>query len=139
MTRKGRDLLGAAGIGLNQVPTDTKDQVLATDEFDALPKTDATDSISPLRKVRARNESKPILSGEVKMQTVYVTREDQDRATDAVAHLKKMRVVGGQIGFSLAVRIGLRLLEQQLRNDEQTVVSIARELSRVRERQSSPG
>jgi hypothetical protein len=130
MIRKGRGLLGAAGIGLNQAPPDTKGQKPTTEKSDALDKMDATDLMGPLSKVRTRNESKPILSGEVKMQTVYVTREDQDRATDAVAHLKKMRVVRGQIGFSLAVRIGLRLLEQQLRNDEEAVVSIARELSR---------
>jgi hypothetical protein len=50
MTRKGRGLLGAAGIGLNQVPTDTKEQMPPMDELGILPNTDATDSMSPLRK-----------------------------------------------------------------------------------------
>jgi hypothetical protein len=62
------------------------------------------------------------------MQTVYVTPDDQDRATDAAVRLKKTRQIRGQIGFSLAVRIGLRLLEEKLIEDERAVLAIARDL-----------
>jgi hypothetical protein len=63
------------------------------------------------------------------MQTVYVTPDDQDRATDAAVRLKKSRQIRGQVGFSLAVRIGLRLLEQKLSEDEGAVLKIARDLA----------
>jgi hypothetical protein len=88
--------------------------------------TDTTDFTKPAR--RSRNAAAPIASGAIRMQTVYVTPDDQDRATDAAVRLKKSRQIRGQIGFSLAVRIGLRLLEEKLLEDEGSVVAIARDL-----------
>jgi len=143
MNRKGKgSLLGAAGIGLDRLSKATEasqashpmQATVAIDTTDLQPNNQEpalANTLHPSTKMRSRNTSKAITSGAVKMQTVYVTRDDQDRATDAVAHLKKMRVVRGQVGFSLAVRIGLQLLEDQLQDDINVVVSIAQRLTQA--------
>jgi hypothetical protein len=154
---KGKSLLGAAGIGLQRKTPEATDQLDTTDALaqpsaaeiapqekpveprppatvpalarnpsHAMGQTDATDSIRPRR--HSRNTAAPIASGAIRMQTVYVTPDDQDRATDAAVRLKKTRQIRGQIGFSLAVRIGLRLLEEKLIEDERAVLAIARDL-----------
>ncbi len=76
-----------------------------------------------------RNASRAIVSGEVTMRTVYLTSADRDRLDDAVSALKKTRRLRGQIGLSLAVRIGAKLLEERLDHDPDAVVAIARELT----------
>lgn len=159
---KGRNLLGAAGIGLAKI-TDEPD---ITDKADILDKMDASDATDlrataeeaiapaieprppviaptlnaptiagtfPLRdkpkKAHSRNASPRIMAGEVKSKSVYVTPEDVDIATDAEAFLKKARVLRGQIGFTMAVRIGLRLLKKKIREDHHAVLELAREIS----------
>jgi hypothetical protein len=157
MKSKGRSLLGAAGIGLQRHAPQATDTLETTGTpgasdttdlperapaskapakknhinlkarvSDTTPITDTTDFTKAAR--RSRNAAAPITSGAIRMQTVYVTPDDQDRATDAAVRLKKSRQIRGQIGFSLAVRIGLRLLEEKLIDDEGAVVAIARDL-----------
>lgn len=131
---KGRSLLGAAGIGLGKLKEDSTSIVEAISPLPQVHSTQAThptDELPALRQrgPRSRNASPRIASGEVRMQTVYVTPDDQDRAMDVIVRLKKTRALRGQIGFSLAVRIGLRLLEKRMGEDAHCVLDIARELT----------
>jgi hypothetical protein len=81
------------------------------------------------KKAHSRNASPRIMAGEVKSKSVYVTPEDVDIATDVEGFLKKARVLRGQIGFTMAVRIGLRLLKKKVREDPHVVLELARDLS----------
>jgi hypothetical protein len=150
---KGRGLLGAAGVGLRRqieqpaidherasqpsprtdTPTsDARSAAMSAMDQDLAARTFPEEEVQAQRTNQRgahRNASRAIVSGEVTMRTVYLTSADRDRLDDAVAALKKTRRLRGQIGLSLAVRIGAKLLEERLDHDPDTVVAIARELT----------
>lgn len=133
--KKSQSLLGAAGIGLNRDVTERVEQIAQSTltETKAIDKTDTTDLSNLATKKsesprRSRNRSKPIESGSVHMQTVYVTDDDRERAAGISLFLKKSRQIKGQIGFSLSVRVALCLLEDLMQRDADLIIAFAKKL-----------